>query len=347
MRYNQFGNTGLLVSELCLGMMTFGGNGFWRVFGAVDQTAADTMIGRALDAGINFFDVANVYSDGEAERMLGAGLGARRKDAVIATKVKGKTGAGPNESGLSRGHIMRAVDDSLARLNTEYIDLYQIHGFDPYTRLEETLRALDDLVSAGKVRYIGCSNLAAWQLMKALGISAAREWARFDSLQAYYSLACRDIEREIVPLLNDQQVGLLAWGALASGFLSGKYSRENGRPAGARRSLFDFPPLDRERTFDILDVIREIAADHEATLAQIAVAWLLHRPIVTSVILGVTSHDQLEENLRAAEIELTSGEMARLDAASALTPEYPGWMLERDDAQRTPSAARPSAAAPA
>ena len=349
MRYNQYGRTGLLVSELALGAMTFGGVGFWQMIGKVDQPGVDAIVSRALNAGVNFFDTANVYSDGEAERLLGAALSTRRHGAVIATKVSGKTGTGPNDSGLSRGHIMRAADESLRRLGTDYIDIYQIHGFDPHTRLEETLQTLDDLVRCGKVRYVACSNLAAWQIMKATGIAEWHGWARFESVQAYYSLAARDIEREIVPLLEDQRLGLIVWGALAGGLLGGKYSRNNQHPAGSRRALFDFPPVDRERAFDTIDVLAKVAAAHGVSQAKVAIAWLLRRPAVTSVIMGVTGMAQLEDNLSAADLELNEAEMGALNEVSALAPEYPGWMLDRSDG-RAPSPARtavPVAAAPA
>jgi len=342
MRYNQYGRTGLLVSELALGAMTFGGVGFWQVIGKVDQPGVDAIVSRALDAGVNFFDTANIYSNGEAERLLGAALSMRRHDAVIATKVSGKTGTGPNDSGLSRGHIMRAADESLRRLGTDYIDIYQIHGFDRHTRLEETLQTLDDLVRCGKVRYVACSNLAAWQIMKATGIAECHGWARFESVQAYYSLAARDIEREIVPLLEDQRLGLIVWGALAGGLLGGKYSRNNQHPAGSRRALFDFPPVDRERAFDTIDVLAKVAAAHGVSQAKVAIAWLLRRPAVTSVIMGVTGMAQLEDNLSAADLELNEAEMGALNEVSALAPEYPGWMLNRSDG-RAPSAARTAA----
>ena len=348
MRYNQYGRTGLLVSELALGAMTFGGVGFWQVIGKVDQAGVDAIVSRALEAGVNFFDTANVYSNGEAERLLGAALGSRRHDAVIATKVSGKTGTGPNDSGLSRGHIIRAADESLRRLGTDYIDIYQIHGFDRHTRLEETLQTLDDLVRCGKVRYVACSNLAAWQIMKATGIAECHGWARFESVQAYYSLAARDIEREIVPLLEDQRLGLIVWGALASGLLGGKYSRDNQHPAGSRRALFDFPPVERDRAFDTIDVLAEVAAAHGVSQAKVAIAWLLRRPAVTSVIMGVTGSAQLEDNLSAADLDLHEAEIVALNEVSALTPEYPGWMLNRSDG-RAPSTARtvaPVAAAP-
>jgi aryl-alcohol dehydrogenase-like predicted oxidoreductase len=335
-KYKQLGRTGLLVSELCFGTMTFAGKGFWEVIGQLPQEAANNLVARALAAGINFFDTANVYSEGESEKMLGRALGKRRKEVVVATKVRGRVGPGANEVGLSRGHIMQAVEDSLTRLGTDYIDLYQIHGFDPVTPLEETMRALDDLVHSGKVRYIGCSNLAAWQLMKSLWISDKHNLHRFETLQAYYTIAGRDLERELAPLVQDQQLGLLVWSPLAGGLLSGKFYREGEGPANARRASFDFPPVNKERAFKVVDVMREIAADHEVSVARIALSWLLHPPVVTSVIIGAKNEEQLTDNLAAPEVELSAAELARLNEVSALPPGYPGWMINRQAQGRYP-----------
>ncbi|MBD3291100.1 aldo/keto reductase [candidate division KSB1 bacterium] len=340
MKYKRLGRTGLLVSELCFGTMTFAGKGFWKSIGQQPQEVANNLVAKALDAGINFFDTANVYSEGESEKMLGKALGKRRQDVVVATKVHGRMGPGANEAGLSRVHIMRAVEDSLKRLGTDYIDLYQIHGFDPLTPLEETLRALDDLVRSGKVRYIGCSNLAAWQLMKSLWISDVNNLHRFETLQAYYTIAGRDLEREVVPLLQDQQLGLLVWSPLAGGLLSGKFHREGEGPEDARRSDFDFPPVNRERAFNVVDVMREIAADHDVSVAQIALSWLLYQPVVTSVIIGAKNEEQLADNLGAPEVMLSADELARLDDVSALPQEYPGWMVSRQSQNRVPQSAK-------
>jgi aryl-alcohol dehydrogenase-like predicted oxidoreductase len=260
-------------------------------------------------------------------------LGLKRDDLVIATKVRGKMGSGPNETGLTRKHILQQVDKSLKRLQMDYIDLYQIHGFDPLTPLEETLSALDSLVSSGKVRYIGCSNLAAWHIMKALGISERNHLAKFVSLQAYYTIAGRDIEREIVPLLTDQKLGLMVWSPLAGGLLSGKYGRHTS-PEDARRVNFDFPPVNKEKAYEVIDVMQEIALTKEVSVAQIALAWLLHQPVVTTVIIGAKRPEQLEDNLKATGVTLTSDELAKLDRISKLSPEYPGWMLERQGADR-------------
>ncbi len=344
MEYKPLGNTGLLVSTLCLGTMTFsGGDGFYRMMGSVDQAGADDLVKASLDAGINFFDTADIYSEGHSERMLGQAfrnLGVVRKDVVIATKVFGRPGPGRNDVGASRGHIMDAVEASLRRLETDHIDLYQIHGNDSLTPLEETLRALDTLVSQGKVRYIGCSNWQAWRIAKALGISEMKGLAKFDTLQAYYSIAGRDLEREIVPLLESEKTGLLVWSPLAGGLLSGKFSRDNQTPADSRRSSFDFPLVDKERTWKILDVMAPIAEAHGCTAARVALAWLLAKPVVTSVIIGAKRRDQLEDNLAAVELKLSAEEMAQLDAVSALPPEYPGWMLKVQDANRLKSVPR-------
>jgi aryl-alcohol dehydrogenase-like predicted oxidoreductase len=338
MKYNTLGHTGLLVSELCLGTMTFAtGEGMWKPIAGVEQKLADELVRLSLDAGINFVDTADVYTNGESEKVLAqaiANLGIARKDIVIATKAYGRTGPGRNDVGASRGHIMNAVEASLKRLKTDYIDLYQIHAADLVTPVEESLRALDTLVTQGKVRYIGCSNWYAWQIMKAIGISDARNLTKLDTLQAYYSIAGRDLEREIVPLLNDQRIGLLVWSPLAGGLLSGKFSRENQKPEDSRRSAFDFPIVDKERTWRILDVLRPVAEAHGTSVATVALAWVLAKPFVTSVIIGAKRVDQLKENLSATEITLTEDEMKKLDEVSALPPEYPGWMIPFQNVNR-------------
>jgi aryl-alcohol dehydrogenase-like predicted oxidoreductase len=341
MKYRALGRTGLSVSEICLGTMTFAGRGFWKVVGTLDLKAATALLERSLAAGVNFIDTADVYAEGESERLLGQALrdlGARREELVIATKVRGRTGPGPNDVGLTRKHILASAEASLKRLQTDYIDLYQIHGFDPLTPLDETLRALDNLVERGLVRYIGCSNLAAWHIMKALGLSERLQLARFESLQAYYSIAGRELEREIVPLLEDQRLGLMVWSPLAGGLLSGKFSREGGGPADARRSSFDFPPVDKERGFAIVDAMRPIAAAHGVSVARVALAWLLHQPAVTSVIIGAKTTGQLEDNLAAAELSLGAEELSQLGSVSALRSEYPRWMIERQGGDRQPGA---------
>jgi aryl-alcohol dehydrogenase-like predicted oxidoreductase len=343
--YKTLGNTGLMVSTLCLGTMTFhGGEGFWKTIGNVDQAGADELVKESVEAGINFFDTADVYSEGGSETTLGQSLKnleIARKDAVIATKVFSRMGSGRNDVGASRGHIMDAVEASLRRLQTDYIDLYQIHANDSVTPIEETLRALDSLVSQGKVRYIGCSNWQAWKIAKALGISEFKNLARFDTLQAYYSIAGRDLEREIVPLLQAEKTGLLVWSPLAGGLLSGKFSREKQKPVGTRRSEFDFPLVDKERTWKVLDAMAPMAKAHNCTPARISIAWLLAKPVVTSVIIGAKRLDQLQDNLAAVDLKLSEDEMKQLDEVSALPLEYPGWMLPFQDANRLKPAPRP------
>jgi aryl-alcohol dehydrogenase-like predicted oxidoreductase len=339
MRYSTLGRTGLFVSELCFGAMTFGGKGgIWEKIGNTAQQEADRLIGLAFDAGINFFDTADVYAEGDSERILGKALGSRRKDIVLASKVRLRTGPGPNDVGLSRAHIMASVDESLRRLGTDWLDLYQIHGYDALTPLDETLRALDDIVRAGKVRYIGCSNLAAWQIAKANGLAAMHDWHRFESLQAYYTIAGRDLERELVPVLADQQMGLMVWSPLAGGLLSGKYTRAQEGPAGSRRTTFDFPPVDRERAFACVDVMRMIGEAHGVSVARVALAWLLAQKHVTTIIIGAKNEQQLRDNIDATALKLTPEDLGALERASALSPEYPGWMITRQAAGREPAA---------
>lgn len=336
MKYKLLGKTGLKVSELCLGTMTFGGRGMWTAIGALPQDEVNGLVKDSVDAGINFIDTANVYSEGISEQMTGQAirdLGLKRDDLVVATKVRGAMGAGPNGSGLSRKHILQQADESLSRLHMDYIDLYQIHGFDPLTPMEETLDALDSLVRSGKVRYIGCSNLAAWQIMKALGISAQQHLAKFVSLQAYYTIAGRDLERELAPMLLDQQLGLMVWSPLAGGLLSGKYGKNASAEEG-RRVSFDFPPVNKDKAFDVIDVMQQIAQSKQVTVAQIALAWLLHQPVVTSVIIGAKKPEQLADNLKAIDVQLTDDELSQLDEVSKLSPEYPGWMIERQSGDR-------------
>lgn len=327
MKYKLLGGTGLMVSEFCLGTMTFGGKNdpMSSVMGALDDQAAGLLVNEALESGINFFDTANVYGVGESEEILGRSLKGKRHEAVIATKVRFRMGPGPNDAGLSRGHIIRQAEESLKRLGTDYIDLFQIHGPDPLTDWEETLRALDDLVRSGKVRYIGSSNLQGWQIMKANGISRQLGLHPFKTTQSYYSLAGRDVEREILPVLEDQKMGLLVWSPLAGGFLSGKYTRDNQGGADDRRNKFDFPPVDREKSYVLIDVLQEIAKARETSVARIALAWLLNQPAVTSVIVGAKRPDQLRDNLGASGIVLNEEELSRLDQVSRLQPEYPLW----------------------
>ncbi len=337
MKYNLLGNTGLKVSELCLGTMTFGGKGYWTNIGAIEQDIVNELVKKSVDGGINFIDTANVYSEGLSEQMTGKAirdLGLDRDQLVIATKVRGKMHEGPNGSGLTRKHILNEVEASLKRLNMDYIDLYQIHGFDELTPIEETLDALDSLVKSGKVRYIGCSNIAAWHIMKAKAYSHYNRLASFVSLQAYYTIASRDLEREIVPVLKDQHMGLMVWSPLAGGFLSGKFKRDGQKEEGARRINFDFPPVNKEKAFDIVDMLEPMAKAKNASVAQLALAWLLHQRVVTTVIIGAKKPEQLDDNLKSVDVTFTSDELQKLDEISKLTPEYPGWMMERQGGDR-------------
>jgi aryl-alcohol dehydrogenase-like predicted oxidoreductase len=331
MRYRLLGRTGLYVSELCLGTMTFGAQGFWKVMGGLGQDAATDLVKQAFDAGVNFIDTANVYSLGEAETLTGnaiKSLGLRRDEIVVATKATGVMDeAAANARGQSRYHLMNQVDASLKRLQLDHIDLYQLHGFDPLTPLEEALSTLNDLVRSGKVRYIGLCNMAAWQIMKGLAISEKHHWTRFESVQAYYTLAGRDLEREVLPLLQDQQLGLMVWSPLAGGLLSGKFKPDEKGPEGARRASFDFPVVDKARAFACIDAMRPIAARHQVSVAQVALAWLLSRPQVSTVIVGAKTPQQLADNLAASRFTLAAEDLTTLDAVSALPPEYPGWML--------------------
>jgi aryl-alcohol dehydrogenase-like predicted oxidoreductase len=345
MRYNRLGRTGLYVSEICLGAMTFGGGGgIWGQIGALDQVGTTELIRRSLEAGVNFIDTADVYSFGRSEELLGQALkdlGTRREDVVIATKVYGEMGAGPNDRGASRGHIMDSVKASLKRLQTDHIDLYQIHATDPVTPIEETLWALDDLVRQGHVRYVGVSNQQAWRIAKSLGISERRGFARYETIQAYYSIAGRDLERELVPLMQEEQLGLMVWSPLAGGLLSGKFGPGAPNPENARRTVFDFPPVDVERGWACVAAMREIGERHGVSVARVALAWVLARPFVTSVIIGAKTVEQLDDNLAAVNLRLTPEEIATLDAVSALPPEYPGWMVERQGAARAPKPFEP------
>jgi aryl-alcohol dehydrogenase-like predicted oxidoreductase len=325
MKYRVLGDTGVFVSELCLGAMTFGGGGqIWETIGGLGQAEVDALVGRALDAGINFIDTANVYSAGVSETSVGRALYHRRHEVVLATKVRGRMSPGANDVGLSRLHIMREVEASLKRLGTDYIDLYQIHRADSVTNIEDTLRALDDLVTQGKVRYIGCSNLPAWQLMKALAISRAEGLQRFKSTQSYYSLVGRQLEWDTIPLIQDQGLGLLVWSPLAGGFLSGKFTRD--ATGEGRRKTFDFPPVDKEKGFDVVDVLARIAKERGASAAQVALAWVLANRAVTSVIIGARNLKQLDDNLGAVDLALSAEDLKALDDVSRIAPAYPLWM---------------------
>jgi aryl-alcohol dehydrogenase-like predicted oxidoreductase len=343
MRYKPLGRTGLFVSELCLGTMTFGGSsGIWAQIGDLAQADADTLIGQAVDAGINFIDTADIYAAGVSEQMTGQALKnlkLPRDRIVLATKVFGDTGSGPNQRGASRSHILDGVKASLQRLQMDHIDLYQIHGFDPATPIEETLRALDTLVRQGHVRYVGVSNWAAWQIVKALGLSERLGLARFESLQAYYTVAGRDLERELLPMLASEGLGLMVWSPLAGGLLSGKFGRDAaavpGEPKASRRSSFDFPPVDRARAFDCIDAMRPDGGRARQS------RWRRSRwpGCCTSRRSPASSSapsrpDQLADNLAAASVRLTVEEQQALDLVSRLPREYPGWMLERQGQAR-------------
>lgn len=338
MRHKPLGRTGLFVSELCLGTMTFGGStGMWAQIGSLQQADAERLVGQALDAGINFIDTADVYAGGVSEQITGQALKnlkVPRENVVIATKVFGDTGPGANSRGNSRGHILDGVKASLKRLQVDHIDLYQIHGFDPATPIEETVRALDQLVRHGHVRYVGVSNWAAWQVVKALGVAERLGLARFESLQAYYTVAGRDLERELVPMLASEGVGLMVWSPLAGGLLSGKFGRDQAAQEGNRRTTFDFPPVNRDRAYDCIDAMRPIAQCKGVSVAQIALAWLLHQPQVTSVIVGAKRPEQLADNLAATQVSLSAEELQTLDAVSRLPAEYPGWMFKRQGETR-------------
>jgi aryl-alcohol dehydrogenase-like predicted oxidoreductase len=347
MKYNQLGRTGLFVSEICLGTMTFGEagrNAQWGLIAGVDQDAADRIVERSVAAGVNFFDTADVYSFGASERMLGQSvknLGLKRSDVVIATKVFGSMGDKPNDRGASRGHIMDSVQASLERLGTDHIDLYQIHGTDTVTPIDETLRALDDCVRQGMVRYVGVSNWQAWRVAKALGISEAKNYARFETTQSYYSIAGRDLEREIAPLITEEKLGLMVWSPLAGGLLSGKYGPGAPGNGDGRRAQFNFPPVDEDRAWACVAAMREIAGRHGSSVASVALAYVLAKPFVMSIIIGAKTLNQLDQNLAAADLELDADDLKRLDEASALAPEYPGWMLERQTQGRLPQPFRP------
>jgi aryl-alcohol dehydrogenase-like predicted oxidoreductase len=338
MRYKPLGRTGLFVSELCLGTMTFGGGaGIWGQIGDLQQADAERLVGQAIDAGINFIDTADVYAGGMSEQITGQALRnlkVPRDSVVVATKVFGETGPGPNGKGNSRGHILDGVKASLKRLQLDHIDLYQIHGFDPATPIEETVRALDQLVRHGHVRYVGVSNWAAWQIVKALGIAERMGLARFESLQAYYTVAGRDLERELVPMLRSEGLGLMVWSPLAGGLLSGKFGPEQTSEAGSRRASFDFPPVHRPRADACIERMRPMAQARGVSVAQIALAWLLHQPAVSSVIIGAKRPDQLADNLASTQVVLQADELAALNEVSQLPAEYPGWMLARQGGAR-------------
>jgi len=346
MKYKTLGNTGLFVSELCLGTMTFGGQGVWANMGNVQQDDAQALIARALDHGINFIDTADIYSNGGSEQIVGQSLknlGVRREDVVVATKVCGPVGPGPNDHGNSRGHVLDSVKASLKRLQIDYIDLYQLHNIDTVTPIEESLAALDTLVQRGLVRYIGVSNWSAWQIARALEHSERLNLAKIVTTQCYYTLAGRDLEREIVPLITAEKLGLLVWSPLAGGLLSGKFGRDKQLEEGSRRTTFDFPPVALDRAYQVIEAMETIASDKGVSVAQIALAWLLHQPHVTSVIVGAKRIAQLDENVGATEVQLSAGEIARLNEVSEIAKEYPAWMQRvREVAPKPPLSVVPA-----
>jgi len=349
MRYNQFGNTGLFVSEICLGTMTFGApgaNGVWGTIASLGQEGVDQIVARSIAAGVNFFDTADVYSMGQSEELLGQSirnLGVNRETVILATKVHGTMGEGPNQRGSSRGHIMDSVEGSLKRLQTDHIDLYQLHGTDTVTPIEETLRALDDLVTSGKVRYVGVSNWQAWRVAKALGISKRNGYARFEAIQSYYSIAGRDLEREIVPLINEERLGLMVWSPMAGGLLSGRYGPGAPGNGEGRRANFNFPPVNEDRAWAAVAEMRKIARKHDVSVATVALGYVLAKPFVMSVIIGASGLEQLEQNLASVKVKLDAEDIAKLDEVSALPSEYPGWMLERQGVGRRPEPFNPKA----
>jgi aryl-alcohol dehydrogenase-like predicted oxidoreductase len=344
MRYNVLGNTGLFVSELCLGAMTFGGKGFWEVVGKLGAKEVENIVGTALDGGVNFIDTADVYSEGESEKLVGGALAALarpREQLVVATKVRGRVGPGPNQVGLSRAHILASIDGSLKRLGLDHVDLYQIHGVDPHVPIEETVSALDAVVRSGKARYVGFSNLPAWLAMKAIAFAQANGLARFESAQVYYSIAGRDIEREIVPLAQSEKLAILPWSPLAGGLLSGKFDPDKPGPEGARRTSFDFPPVDRTRLREVLAALRKVSDATGVSVARTALAWQLTKPFVTSIIIGAKNKDQLTDNLAAVNVKLDAEHVKMLDEVSKLPAEYPGWMIETQNREpRLPSPTR-------
>lgn len=338
MKYNQLGNTGLNVSELCLGTMTFGGEGdLWSQIGKLQIDEVSQIIKQAFDSGINFIDTANMYSFGKSEILTGTAikkLGLPRDELIIATKATGPMDEKPNGRGQSRYHLMNQVDASLKRLEIDHIDLYQLHAFDPLTPIEEALSTLNDLVRSGKVRYIGVSNWSGWQIMKAQGIAEKRNWARPVSVQSFYTIASRDLEREVIPTVLDQQMGIMVWSPLAGGILSGKYSSDGKGPEGSRRTTFDFPPINKTRAFECVAAMRPIADRNKGSVAQVALAWLLHQKAVTTVIIGAKNTVQLNDNIRATQLKLSSDDLEILNKVSQIPMEYPGWMIERQSEYR-------------
>jgi aryl-alcohol dehydrogenase-like predicted oxidoreductase len=334
MKYAKLGNTGLIVSRLSFGAMTFGNDPSISAVYKVTQEDAQTMVDKALAAGINFFDTADGYAGGQSEIMLGKALAKRRQEVVIATKVGFRTGEPVTQAGLSRRHILYSCEQSLQRLNTDYIDLYIVHKEDPYTPLEETLETLNTLVQSGKVRYIGFSNWTVWKAALAWQLQKERGWAAFSNAQLYYSLLGRDVEHDLVPFMLHAGIGMSIWSPLAGGFLSGKYTRESLKDQDNRLSGFDILPFDKEMGFKVVDTMKEIAAAHSASPAQVALAWLLSKPVVSSIIVGASKIHQLEDNLKAADVELSDAEIRLLDGLTQPAAQYPHWFVQNLADQR-------------
>lgn len=338
MKHNFIGETGLLVSELCFGTMTFGGQdaGMWDNIGKLQQKEVNGMLSAVVNSGINFIDTANVYSYGQSEQLLGQGLkdlGVKRDEIIIATKVLARMNEKPNSTGLSRYHIFNSVEASLKRLQLDYVDILYVHGVDPVTSLEEIVRSLNDIVDSGKVRYVAICNWPAWMVAKAQAIAHYKGYHKFIGLQYYYAAVSRDIEHELVPLAKDHDLAIFPWSPLAGGFLTGKFSRE-GADADSRRANFDFPPIDKEKAYDLVDVMGEIAETQDASIAQIALAWVRQQPGITSTIIGAKTLEQLHDNIKSTEIQLSVEDLAKIDKASPLPIQYPGWMVERQSAYR-------------
>ncbi|HJT89017.1 MAG TPA: aldo/keto reductase [Bryobacteraceae bacterium] len=330
MQYARLGDTGLVVSRLAFGAMTFGrAEGIFAAVSKVDQPLANELVAKALDAGINHFNTADVYTGGQSEQMLAKALGSRRKDVVVSTKVGARTGQALLHQGLSRQHILSSAEDSLRRLNTDYIDIYLVHRVDLTTPIEETLEALDTLARTGKVRYIGFSNWNAWRAAKAVGLQSENGWAKFRAAEMYYSLIGRDIDHEVVPFIEQAGIGILAWSPLAGGFLSGKYSRQNPKGDGGRLSGSDFLPFDKEKGYQVVEKIRATGQAHNASPAQVALAWMLTKPFVSSILLGANKMAQLEDNLAAVNVRLAPEEIADLEQLTAPDAMYPNWFTER------------------
>lgn len=342
MEYNLLGNTGLLVSELCFGTMTFGGEGYWEAIGQQTQDEADALIKKSVESGINFIDTANIYSFGQSEAILGnsiRNLELNRQELVIATKVYGTMGEDPNNRGLSRFHIFNSVENSLERLQLDHVDILYVHGVDQATPVREIMRNLNDIVDSGMVRYIGVCNWPAWMVMKAQGIARREGWHEFKAMQYFYSLSARDAEDALLPMSQSEELGFMPWSPLAGGFLSGKYTRENQKAGGgARRDEFDFPPINKNQAFDIVEVMQTIANEHKATVAEVALAWVRLQPGVTSTIIGAKNMEQLESDLRSADLQLSDEELEELDEVSAIPERYPFWMVDRQGEERFPEA---------